>query len=152
MPGMPLPDHFSCRPEVQAGHGQLQSSQRPCAVRFISARDNVPIKPPEHLPPETESVFAEGAACLPIGCYNAAATMFRLCADLTTRPLLPDEGDSAKPQPNGKQRRDLGLRLAWMFDNAGVAGTGEMRSSPNGRRLDGKIELVAGAFSSNAER
>ena len=43
--------------------------------------------------------------------------MFRLCVDLATKPLLPDPADSAKPQPNGKQRRDLGLRFPWLFDN-----------------------------------
>ena len=43
--------------------------------------------------------------------------MFRLCIDLATRPPLPDPTDADKPQPNKKQRRDLGLRLAWLFDN-----------------------------------
>jgi hypothetical protein len=38
--------------------------------------------------------------------------MFRLCVDLATRPLLPDE----EPTLNRKTRRDLGLRLPWMFD------------------------------------
>ncbi|MGC2411606.1 MAG: DUF4145 domain-containing protein, partial [Stellaceae bacterium] len=52
-----------------------------------------------------------------IGCNNAAATMFRLCVDLATRPLLPDAADPTNPQPNRRTRRDLGLRLTWMFDN-----------------------------------
>jgi hypothetical protein len=43
--------------------------------------------------------------------------MFRLCVDLTTRPLLPAQKDSTTPQPNSKQRRDLGLRLVWLFDH-----------------------------------
>jgi hypothetical protein len=43
--------------------------------------------------------------------------MFRLCVDLTTRPLLPAQEDSTTPQPNSKQRRDLGLRLVWLFDH-----------------------------------
>ena len=85
--------------------------------RFISLRDNVPTKPPEHLPQDIQKAFAEGAACLSIACNNAAAAMFRLCVDLATRPLLPGPEDAAKPQPNSKQRRDLGLRLGWMFDN-----------------------------------
>jgi len=55
---------------------------------------------------------------LTIGCNNAAATMFRLCVDLATRPLLPDPADATKAQPpNNRTRRDLGLRLTWMFDN-----------------------------------
>ena len=52
-----------------------------------------------------------------VGCFNAAATMFRLCLDVATLPLLPVPDDAAKPQPNPKQRRDLGLRLPWLLDN-----------------------------------
>ncbi len=85
--------------------------------RYISLRDDVPLSPPEHLPVNIADAFKEGAACLSIACYNAAATMFRLCLDFATRPLLPDPDDSGKPQPNAKQRRDLGLRLPWLFDN-----------------------------------
>jgi hypothetical protein len=84
---------------------------------FVSLRDQVVRRPPEHLPDEINNGFREGAACLAIGCNNAAATMFRLCVDLATRPLLPDLADTTKPQPNGKTRRDLGLRLQWLFDN-----------------------------------
>jgi Domain of unknown function (DUF4145) len=40
--------------------------------------------------------------------------MFRLAVDLTTRPLLPDgEVDGL----SSKVRRDLGLRLPWLFKN-----------------------------------
>ena len=85
--------------------------------RYISLRDLAVEKPPEYLPKEIEDSFNEGATCLSIGCYNAAATMFRLCIDLTTKPLLPDATDIPKPQPTSKSRRDLGLRLAWLFDN-----------------------------------
>jgi hypothetical protein len=42
--------------------------------------------------------------------------MFRLVVDLTTRPLLPPEGGDA-PGLTSKVRRDLGLRLPWLFDN-----------------------------------
>ena len=84
---------------------------------FINLRDNTAQKPPEHLPKDIENIFNEGAACLVIRCNNAAATMFRLCVDLTTRPLLPAPEDGTTPQPNSKQRRDLGLRLVWLFDN-----------------------------------
>ncbi len=86
-------------------------------VRVISLRDNAPRQPPEHLSKEISDAFNEGAACLSIGCHNAAAAMLRLCVDLVTRPLLPDPADTNRSQPNGKQRRDLGLRLAWLFDN-----------------------------------
>jgi Domain of unknown function (DUF4145) len=90
--------------------------------RYIGLRDLVDRKPPEHLPEELVSAFQEGATCLSIGCYNAAATMFRLCIDLVTRPPLPDAADKAKPQPNAKVRRDLGLRLQWLFDNGILPG------------------------------
>jgi Domain of unknown function (DUF4145) len=85
--------------------------------RFISVRDNISIPPPEHLPSEIKNAFVEGATCLAVGCHNAAATMFRLCVDLVTRPLLPDPADGTKAQPNSRQRRDLGLRFFWLFDN-----------------------------------
>lgn len=84
---------------------------------FINLRDNAAQKPPEHLPEDIENAFNEGAACLAIRCHNAASTMFRLCVDLATWPLLPAPEESTTPQPNSRQRRDLGLRLAWLFDN-----------------------------------
>lgn len=49
-----------------------------------------------------------------VGCYNAAGTMFRLCVDITSRSKLP-EGDA--DGLNTRVRRDLGLRLPWLFDN-----------------------------------
>lgn len=85
--------------------------------RYIGLRDNTTVRPPEQLPKEIENAFNEGATCLSVDCYNAAATMFRLCVDLVTRPLLPDPGDDQTSQPNGRQRRDLGLRLAWLFES-----------------------------------
>ena len=86
-------------------------------VRFVSLRDNVSVKAPEHVEGELKNAFDEGSACLSIECYNAAATMFRLCVDLATQPLLPDSADTTKSQPNSKQRRNLGLRLPWLFEN-----------------------------------
>lgn len=71
--------------------------------------------PPEHLPPDLDEVFTEGAKCLAIGCFNAAGTMFRLCIDIATRSMLPAVGTEGGP--NNKQRRDLGLRLPWLFEN-----------------------------------
>jgi hypothetical protein len=84
---------------------------------FVNLRDNALAQPPEHLPSDIEKIFKEATTCLAVRCYNAAATMFRLTVDLTTRPLLPAPEDTTTPQPNSKQRRDLGLRLAWLFDN-----------------------------------
>jgi hypothetical protein len=81
---------------------------------YISLKDAAARKPPDDLPEKIDAVFREGAACLSIGCFNAAGTMFRLCIDLSTRAMLP-EGEAKGL--NSKVRRDLGLRLPWLFDN-----------------------------------
>lgn len=81
---------------------------------YISEKDAAAVPPPEHLTDNIKAAFKEGAACAAIGCPNAAATMFRLCIDLSTRPMLP-EGDVKGL--NQRIRRSLGLRLPWLFDN-----------------------------------
>ena len=81
---------------------------------FISLKDIVTIQPPEHLPEDIEAAFKEGAACMSIECYNAAGTMFRLCIDLATTPKLPKENRDGL---NATIRRNLGLRLPWLFDH-----------------------------------
>jgi hypothetical protein len=83
---------------------------------YISTADLGAEAPPEYLPDRIRAVFDEGAKCFRIGCWNAAAAMFRTCVDLATRSKLPLEGES--DGPNAKQRRDLGLRLPWLFDNS----------------------------------
>jgi Domain of unknown function (DUF4145) len=82
--------------------------------RYVSLKDQASVSPPEHIPKEIEAVFKEGATCLVVGCYNAAGTMFRLCVDLATRSMLPKEETEGL---NAKVRRDLGLRLPWLFAN-----------------------------------
>ena len=82
---------------------------------YINLKDMGAIEPPDYLPLEIENSFREGAACFAIGAPNASATMFRLCIDLATRPLLPAEGSDERP--NTKVCRDLGLRLPWLFEN-----------------------------------
>lgn len=81
---------------------------------YISLKDEAAQEPPDHLPSNVEAAFREGSACMSINCSNAAGTMFRLCLDLATRAMLP-EGDTAGL--NARTRRDLGLRLPWLFDN-----------------------------------
>jgi hypothetical protein len=81
---------------------------------FISLKDQGAVAPPEHVPDNIANVFREGATCLTIECWNAAGTMFRVCVDLATRSMLP-EGDA--PGLNARTRRDLGLRLPWLFEN-----------------------------------
>jgi hypothetical protein len=81
---------------------------------FISNKDQASVEPPEHLPARIKSVFREAATCLAVGCHNAAGTMFRLCVDLATRSLLPEEEVQGLTT---KIRRDLGLRLPWLIEN-----------------------------------
>jgi hypothetical protein len=78
----------------------------------ISIKDQATVAPPEYIPKNIEPIFREGATCLAVGCYNAAGTMFRLCVDLATRSMLPKEDVEGL---NAKVRRDLGLRLPWLF-------------------------------------
>jgi hypothetical protein len=85
-----------------------------CIEGFISLKDTVAVEPPEHIPENVEKIFCEGATCLAVGCNNAAGTMFRLCIDIVTRGMLPD-GDA--DGLNSRVRRELGLRLPWMFDH-----------------------------------
>jgi hypothetical protein len=99
---------------VQFGHGL---NDHFIVERHVSLRDFGTRKPPEHLAKPLNDAFTEGTACLATGCPNAAGTMFRLCVDLVTRPMLPDPADVTKKQPNDKQRRDLGLRIPWLIDN-----------------------------------
>lgn len=82
--------------------------------RHVSISDSATISPPEFLPQEVLAAFSEGAKCMAVGCHNAAGTMFRLCVDITSRSKLP-EGDA--DGLNARVRRDLGLRLPWLFDN-----------------------------------
>lgn len=81
---------------------------------FVSLKDTVRTSPPEHLPPVIKAAFEEGATCMAVNCYNAGATMFRLCIDHATKVLLPDQDQNGL---NRQIRRSLGLRLPWLFDN-----------------------------------
>jgi len=83
---------------------------------FIGLKDMATAAPPDHCPPDVAAAFREGATCLAVECFNAAGAMFRLCIDLTTRPMLPPA--DAPDGPNARERRDLGLRLKWLFENA----------------------------------
>lgn len=80
---------------------------------FVNLKDLATRQPPDYLPEKIKIIFQEGATCLSMGCYNASGTMFRLCVDLATRSMLP-EGDVEGL--NSKIKRNLGLRLPWLFD------------------------------------
>ena len=80
---------------------------------YISLKDAKSISPPDYLPTDILAVFAEGATCLAVGCFNAAGTMFRLSVDLATKSLLPEADSNGL---NSKIRRNLGFRLPWLFE------------------------------------
>jgi hypothetical protein len=80
---------------------------------FIGLKDRARFVPPQYVPENIANVFREGATCLAVECWNAAGTMFRMCVDLATEPMLPEEAPGLSP----KIRRDLGLRLPWLFEN-----------------------------------
>lgn len=82
---------------------------------FVSLKDKAGVAPPEHLPRNIRDVFAEASTCFAVGCYNAAGTMFRLCVDLATKSFLPEKDENGL---NSKIRRNLGLRLPWLFDHS----------------------------------
>ncbi len=84
---------------------------------YVSLKDTVSELPPEFLPKIVEAVFREAVTCKAVQCFNASATMLRLCLDLATREKLPPIIPEQDPTPNYRTRRDLGLRLPWLFDN-----------------------------------
>jgi Domain of unknown function (DUF4145) len=84
--------------------------------RYISLSDNAGTAPPDYLPDPIRIVFTKGATSVATNCWNAAGAMFRKCIDLATVPMLPPE-EPAIEGLNAKVRRDLGLRLPWLFDN-----------------------------------
>ena len=73
---------------------------------YVSLKDMASKQPPEHLPENIAAAFREGAACMAIGCVNAAGTMFRLCIDLATKSMLPDGEVEGL---NARTRGSLGL-------------------------------------------
>ena len=84
---------------------------------FISLKDTAAVEPPEHIPENVEKIFREGRHAYPLDATSAAGTMFRLCIDIVKREMLP-EGDVEGL--NARARRDLGLRLPWLFDHGNL--------------------------------
>lgn len=111
---------------------------------IISLKDNVEAKPPEHVAENVADIFLEAAMCDSIKCHNAAGSMFRLCIDLATKPLLPQDEIEGL---NQKTRRDLGLRLKWLFDNEYLPES--LRDLSTCVREDGNDAAHAGNLSEN---
>jgi hypothetical protein len=80
--------------------------------RYISLRDMGAQSPPDYVAPDVANAFNQGATCFAVECWDAAAAMFRKSIDLATRPMLPEAEEEGL---NAKVRRDLGLRLPWLF-------------------------------------
>ena len=80
----------------------------------INIKDMGTVKSPEHLPIDIEKIFLEGTSCMAIECYNASATMFRLCVDMATINMVSIEDDTKKRK---SLEYSLGLRLNYLFDN-----------------------------------
>ena len=102
------PNHLPLAPAVDAVNRYVEIEG------IITLKDTATVEPPPHVPGDIDAVFREGATCLAVCCNNAAGTMFRLCIDLVTRTLLPEEETEGL---NRATRRHLGLRLPWLFDN-----------------------------------
>jgi hypothetical protein len=83
-------------------------------VGHISLKDAGATVPPDHVPPALSKIFEEATKCVAVGCWNAAGSMFRLCVDMATEPLLPEEAvEGLTPFI----RKNLGPRLEWLFKN-----------------------------------
>lgn len=108
---------------------------------FISIKDMGADEAPEYVPAVIKNAFEEGARSLVTGSYNAAGAMFRLAVDLSTRPLLPTEEIAGL---NNKTRRDLGLRLPWLFENGKLPA--DLRDLSTCIREDGNDAAHAGTL------
>ncbi len=83
-------------------------------VRFVSLVDKSSHPCPDFAPEKVKNAFDEGAACMAIGCNNAAVSMFRLAIDLATKNLLPEDGVDGGP--NAAQRKKLYNRIEWLHE------------------------------------
>lgn len=91
---------------------------------FLNVSDLAGVaEPPEFLPESVREAFVEGAKCMAIGCHNAAGSMFRLCLDLTTKPLLPKVENASIAQPSKEQRYKLAARIDWLIEQGAIPTT-----------------------------
>lgn len=109
-------DEISSRDVIENGIQNIRGSLNNyfSVDGYINLRNQYSVSPPEHVPEDIKAAFNEGATCRATECWNAAGAMFRMSVDLATRPMLPKEDTEGL---NKKVRRDLGLRLQWLFAN-----------------------------------
>jgi Domain of unknown function (DUF4145) len=108
---------------------------------YISLKDTAGAETPEFVSKPVATAFHEGAVSVVVRNWNAAGAMFRLAIDLTTKPMLPD-GEVAGL--TNKIRRDLGLRLPWLFDNGLLSN--DLRELSKCVREDGNDAAHAGTL------
>jgi hypothetical protein len=109
---------------------------------FICLKDMGAAATPEHVPEPIATAFHEGAVSVIVGNWNAAGTMFRLVIDLATKPILPpDDADGL----NKQVRRNLGLRLPWLFDHGRLPN--DLRDLSSCVHQDGNDGAHAGTLS-----
>ena len=114
---------------------------------YISLKDRVAFEPPEFVPDEIAAIYREGATCASVECFNAAATMFRLCVDLVTKPLLPDSSQTDVPQPSKYQRFNLKARVEWLLEHHKLPA--ELADIIDNLREDGNDGAHAGTLGSD---
>lgn len=136
------PDH-----QIVFAHDQWRVESRSLNTfveieRVITLRDRAGQRPPDHVPDDIAGAFQQGATCVAVECWDAAGAMFRKALDLATRPLLPAE---ETPGLNHRIRRDLGLRLPWLFDNGKLPA--DLRELANCIREDGNDAAHSGSLS-----
>ena len=114
---------------------------------YVSVADRAARPSPEHVPDPIAAAFNEGAKCLAINCFNAAAAMFRLALDLATQELLPSDDAEF---PNARTRRMLGLRLAacrtWARQSRVEATWHLFERRPVSLCSEGRVDRYGGCF------
>lgn len=106
---------FTERGSLSELKGDLEPTMR--QLGFLNVADLAGgAEPPDDIPPAIKKAFVEGARCISIGCFNAGASMFRLCLDLTSKPLMPDPANTSVPQPSKYERFNLGARIDWLMN------------------------------------
>jgi len=82
-------------------------------IDYINTRNLTAKSPPDFIPDKIQKIFLEGSQSFSGNCPNASAAMFRLCVDLATKDLLPDEGNGL----NQNVKKRLYDRLNWLMEN-----------------------------------
>jgi hypothetical protein len=80
---------------------------------YINTRNISAPSAPDYTPEAIKKIFDEGAQSVVGNCPNAAAAMFRLCIDLSTKNLLPHENIDGL---NNDIRKKLWDRMNWLFE------------------------------------